>query len=125
VWARTHLVPWVLRRLRHQSSGDHITAKRPEPLPVIVEAPDAAPARRGFKLHRDEVRALEVALAPSKAKLEANVLHIVTGPHHLNFLLCPRIMNTFDDIVVSLLIEEERIQRCLQYRISVGNKPTY
>ena len=39
VWARTHLVPWVLRRLRHQSSGDHITAKRPEPLPVIVEAP--------------------------------------------------------------------------------------
>ena len=34
VWAREYLVPWVLRRLRHQSSGDHITAKRPEPLPV-------------------------------------------------------------------------------------------
>ncbi|WP_460740270.1 SGNH/GDSL hydrolase family protein [Microbacterium neimengense] len=31
VWARTYLVPWVLRRLRHQSSGDHVTAKRPEP----------------------------------------------------------------------------------------------
>ncbi|MDY0829259.1 SGNH/GDSL hydrolase family protein [Microbacterium sp. BG28] len=30
VWARTYLVPWVLRRLRHQSSGDHVTAKRPE-----------------------------------------------------------------------------------------------
>ena len=29
VWARTHLVPWVLRRLRHQSSGDNISAKRP------------------------------------------------------------------------------------------------
>ena len=29
VWARTHFVPWVLRRLRHQSSGDNITAKRP------------------------------------------------------------------------------------------------
>lgn len=33
VWARAHLVPWVLRRLRHQSSGDHVTAKRPEALP--------------------------------------------------------------------------------------------
>ncbi len=33
-WAREHLVPWVLRRLRHQSSGDHIVAKRPEPTPV-------------------------------------------------------------------------------------------
>lgn len=34
VWAREHLVPWVLRRLRHQSSGDFVTAKRPEPSPV-------------------------------------------------------------------------------------------
>ncbi|WOQ68453.1 SGNH/GDSL hydrolase family protein [Microbacterium limosum] len=33
VWARTHLVPWVLRRLRHQSSGDEVTAKRPDALP--------------------------------------------------------------------------------------------
>jgi len=33
-WAREHLVPWVLRRLRHQSSGDHIAAKRPEAWPV-------------------------------------------------------------------------------------------
>ncbi|MEH3089391.1 MAG: SGNH/GDSL hydrolase family protein [Microbacterium arborescens] len=38
VWAREYLVPWVLRRLRHQSSGDHITAKRPEPLPVDPRA---------------------------------------------------------------------------------------
>ena len=29
VWARTHFVPWVLRRLRHQSSGDNISPKRP------------------------------------------------------------------------------------------------
>jgi lysophospholipase L1-like esterase len=29
VWARQFFVPWVLRRLRHQSSGDFITAKRP------------------------------------------------------------------------------------------------
>ncbi|WP_345750057.1 SGNH/GDSL hydrolase family protein [Microbacterium rhizophilus] len=33
VWARTHFVPWVLRRLRHQSSGDNVTAKRPEAMP--------------------------------------------------------------------------------------------
>lgn len=29
-WAREHLVPWVLRRIRHQSSGDNITPKRPD-----------------------------------------------------------------------------------------------
>jgi hypothetical protein len=28
-WAREYLVPWVLRRVRHQSSGDRITPKRP------------------------------------------------------------------------------------------------
>ncbi|RLP72448.1 SGNH/GDSL hydrolase family protein [Mycetocola manganoxydans] len=28
-WAREYLVPWVIRRIRHQSSGDFITAKRP------------------------------------------------------------------------------------------------
>lgn len=47
VWAREYLMPWVLRRLRHQSSGDTITAKRPDPLPVITLAPgrDAAAGR--------------------------------------------------------------------------------
>lgn len=29
-WAREHLVPWVIRRIRHQSSGDHVTPKRPD-----------------------------------------------------------------------------------------------
>jgi lysophospholipase L1-like esterase len=29
VWAREHFVPWVLRRLRHQSSGDNVAPKRP------------------------------------------------------------------------------------------------
>ena len=29
-WAREYLVPWVLRRIRHQSSGDGITPKRPD-----------------------------------------------------------------------------------------------
>ncbi|MET4636953.1 lysophospholipase L1-like esterase [Mycetocola sp. 2940] len=28
-WAREYLVPWVIRRIRHQSSGDFVTAKRP------------------------------------------------------------------------------------------------
>ena len=44
VWARTHFVPWVLRRVRHQSSGDEITAKRPDAVPVITLAPAQEPA---------------------------------------------------------------------------------
>ncbi|UJP11082.1 SGNH/GDSL hydrolase family protein [Microbacterium sp. KUDC0406] len=35
-WAREHLVPWVLRRLRHQSSGDNVEAKRPDAAPVVL-----------------------------------------------------------------------------------------
>lgn len=38
-WARNHLMPWVLRRLRHQSSGDFVTAKRPEAGPVEIDDP--------------------------------------------------------------------------------------
>ncbi|MCU7825858.1 SGNH/GDSL hydrolase family protein [Kitasatospora sp. DSM 101779] len=33
-WARTYLIPWVGRRLRGESSGDHVEAKRPELLPL-------------------------------------------------------------------------------------------
>lgn len=29
-WAREYLVPWVIRRIRHQSSGDGISPKRPD-----------------------------------------------------------------------------------------------
>lgn len=36
-WAREHLVPWVLRRLRHQSSGDLVQPKRPDAAPVVVQ----------------------------------------------------------------------------------------
>jgi len=39
-WARTHLAPWVLRRLRHQSSGDGITAKRPSATPFTTSKPN-------------------------------------------------------------------------------------
>ncbi|MET0726479.1 MAG: SGNH/GDSL hydrolase family protein [Leifsonia sp.] len=35
-WAREYLVPWVLRRIRHQSSGDHLQPKRPEATPYEV-----------------------------------------------------------------------------------------
>jgi 2-hydroxy-3-keto-5-methylthiopentenyl-1-phosphate phosphatase len=47
VWARTHLVPWVLRRLRHQSSGDLIHAKRPEPTPVFARTAETDAADSG------------------------------------------------------------------------------
>ncbi|MDN3295424.1 SGNH/GDSL hydrolase family protein [Streptomyces ficellus] len=33
-WAREYLVPWIGRRLRGQSSGDHVSAKRPDLLPL-------------------------------------------------------------------------------------------
>lgn len=35
VWAREYFVPWVLRRIRQQSSGDGISAKRPEAGPIF------------------------------------------------------------------------------------------
>lgn len=34
MWAREFLVPWVGRRLRHESSGDGVTPKRPVPAPI-------------------------------------------------------------------------------------------
>ncbi|MFH8791367.1 SGNH/GDSL hydrolase family protein [Streptomyces sp. NPDC017941] len=34
-WAREHLVPWIGRRLRGQSSGDHVAAKRPDLMPLL------------------------------------------------------------------------------------------
>lgn len=33
-WAREYLVPWVIRRIKHVSSGDHVLPKRPEPAPL-------------------------------------------------------------------------------------------
>ena len=38
-WARTHLAPWVQRRLRGESSGDRVAAKRPALSPVHVHVP--------------------------------------------------------------------------------------
>ncbi|MFC6703908.1 SGNH/GDSL hydrolase family protein [Flexivirga alba] len=36
-WARTHLAPWVERRIKHESSGDNRAAKRPELQTVSVD----------------------------------------------------------------------------------------
>ncbi|SDH04425.1 Lysophospholipase L1 [Lentzea fradiae] len=36
-WAREHVVPWVMRRVRGESSGDVIKPRRPELLPLEVE----------------------------------------------------------------------------------------
>ncbi|MFF6773137.1 SGNH/GDSL hydrolase family protein [Streptomyces sp. NPDC012637] len=33
-WAREYLVPWIGRRLRGESSGDHVEAKRPDLIPL-------------------------------------------------------------------------------------------
>jgi lysophospholipase L1-like esterase len=33
-WAREYLVPWVIRRIRHQSSGDGVAPKRPDAGPL-------------------------------------------------------------------------------------------
>lgn len=35
-WAREYLVPWVVRRIRHTSSGDGVTPKRPA-LDTVIE----------------------------------------------------------------------------------------
>ncbi|MGO4385834.1 SGNH/GDSL hydrolase family protein [Specibacter sp. RAF43] len=43
VWAREFLFPWVLRRLRHRSSGDGISAKRPTAGPAFGPGPAADP----------------------------------------------------------------------------------
>ncbi|GAB2970738.1 SGNH/GDSL hydrolase family protein [Frigoribacterium salinisoli] len=41
-WAREYLVPWVVRRLRHQSSGDGVLPKRPEAVTVLYRGDDGA-----------------------------------------------------------------------------------
>lgn len=37
VWAREHLVPWVIRRIKHVSSGDDIVPKRPAPTSPLLK----------------------------------------------------------------------------------------
>jgi lysophospholipase L1-like esterase len=48
VWARTHLVPWVVRRIKGVSSGDGISAKRPEAAPLFgAEMPHGSDYQEG------------------------------------------------------------------------------
>ncbi len=39
-WARTHMAPWVRRRLRGASSGDGVTARRPDLEPLAAPQSD-------------------------------------------------------------------------------------
>ncbi|MFC6355594.1 SGNH/GDSL hydrolase family protein [Luethyella okanaganae] len=43
-WAREYLVPWVLRRIRHQSSGDFVTPKRPDAAPYTPPSETHSPS---------------------------------------------------------------------------------
>lgn len=52
-WAREHLLPWVVRRLRHRSSGDGVTPKRPRPQPVFGAANSPAPDTEGRQASDD------------------------------------------------------------------------
>ena len=48
VWARDHLGPWVMRRIRGESSGDAVHPKRPEASPVFGEGmPPGSASREG------------------------------------------------------------------------------
>lgn len=56
-WIRDHVVPWVGRRLRHVSSGDQISPKRPIPEPILPLHPDTVAAgadSTAIPLHTDE-----------------------------------------------------------------------
>lgn len=52
-WLSRDVAPWMVRRLRGRSSGDGITAKRPQLLPVAslfhIVAPDAWPDRGEYR----------------------------------------------------------------------------
>ncbi len=64
-WAREHLVPWVLRRLRHQSSG--ITSRRSAQSPLRSSSParsDTRPHSAGARAH-SATAAAEATLSES------------------------------------------------------------
>ncbi|WP_430593005.1 SGNH/GDSL hydrolase family protein [Humidisolicoccus flavus] len=45
VWAREHLVPWVVRRIRGRSSGDTVSPRipAPAPYPTVISGTDMPP----------------------------------------------------------------------------------
>lgn len=52
-WARTHFGPWVMRRLRRQSSGDGLAPKRPHPEPVFGQPMPPGMSMSGPEPHQD------------------------------------------------------------------------
>ena len=85
VWAREYFVPWVVRRLRHRSSGDGITAKAADAGTRVrpgrsagIRRGSAGHHRRGPALAREKPAAgeLDVRLpavrVQSGAKLEGH-----------------------------------------------------
>jgi lysophospholipase L1-like esterase len=42
VWAREYFVPWMIRRIRRVSSGDHVLPKRPQAVPYWAGGQDEA-----------------------------------------------------------------------------------
>jgi lysophospholipase L1-like esterase len=59
VWARQHFVPWVIRRLRHQSSGDNVVPKRPIFDATAAGAPEPADSQKALS----EAASPEIALS--------------------------------------------------------------
>jgi lysophospholipase L1-like esterase len=53
-WARQHLAPWIMRRLRGRSSGDLITAKRPLLKPFAALTPNTAELTGGMTPSQEE-----------------------------------------------------------------------
>jgi len=41
-WAKEYFVPWIVRRIKGVSSGDHVLPKRPEPAPVTAPGDEEA-----------------------------------------------------------------------------------
>lgn len=41
-WAKEYFVPWIIRRVKGVSSGDHVLPKRPEPAPVTLPGDEEA-----------------------------------------------------------------------------------
>ena len=70
-WLGGDVAPWMLRRLRGRSSGDGITAKRPQLLPVAsvfhLVAPDAWPAPACTGRLRWTTRASSICRSPTRS----------------------------------------------------------
>ncbi|RNI23980.1 SGNH/GDSL hydrolase family protein [Flexivirga caeni] len=78
-WARTHLAPWIERRLKHQSSGDHRLAKRPELSPVSVD--DAIPHDPEDSAATDRLNSDQFSSARTAAMKASTSDSVVSNEH--------------------------------------------